>query len=222
MLHGPGNGAIDLQFEVPSACADSVASGAAGVGIIPVVEMRRLNLPYVPGLGIASNGPVRSIFLISREPADRIATVAMDTSSRTSVALAKIILDQKYGNRPRTIDRAPDLDDMMQAADAALIIGDPALRLDLTRLPYRVYDLGREWTEWTGLPMVYAVWAGPQAKEAAPLLRESYEYGRERIDEVIAASDFPHDLTREYLTKHIVYELTADYELGMELFLSLL
>ena len=116
---------------------------------------------------------------------------------------------------------------MLRIADAALIIGDPALRIDPGRLPYHVYDLGAEWVEMTGLPMVFAAWAGRKSAvtpEVTELFRESCRYGRAHLEEIIAFEaprrDFPPSLVREYLTHHIVHELGArDYE-GMKLFLD--
>jgi chorismate dehydratase len=225
LLHGPQEGQADVWFEVPSACAASVAGGVADLGIIPVVEMARLKVPCVPGLGIASDGDVRSIFLISHVPAEKIRSVATDSSSRTSVALARIILARKYGTRPPTIPYSPVADKMLKVADAALVIGDPALRLAPQQDGYFLYDLGREWTEMTGLPMVYAMWAGRRAEEAAELLRGSYAYGRERIEEIVSREAIPRGispgLAQEYLTRHIVYELGERHERGLELFLSM-
>jgi chorismate dehydratase len=224
-LHGQQNGSVALRFELPSACADSLASGAADIGIIPAIEMQRQNLPYIPGLGIASHGPVRSIFLVSRVPAHQIRTLAVDTSSRTSVALAGVILSSKYGTQPELLPHAPDLEPMLAAADAALIIGDPALRLDPAELPWRVYDLGEEWKEMTGLPMVYAVWAGRRALEMSGLFRDSYEFGRDHIEAIIlqdaVPNGFSEELARAYLTRHIQFELTSEHERGLALFLKL-
>ncbi|MDQ6699508.1 MAG: ABC transporter substrate-binding protein, partial [Acidobacteriota bacterium] len=92
MLHGPQRGRFDLSFETPSKCADAVAAGAADIGIIPSIELERQDLTIVPGLGIASVGAVRSILLISKAPASEIRILAADVSSRTSVALSRIIL----------------------------------------------------------------------------------------------------------------------------------
>lgn len=226
MLHGPQRGLFDLDFRVPAACADRVASGAADIGIIPSFELTRQDLEVIPGTGIACRGPVRSILLISSRRAAEIRTLAVDSSSRTSVALARVILERRYGAEPRQVPHAPDLDAMLKIADAALIIGDPALRIELS-VPYFVYDLGAEWVEMTGLPMVFAVWAGPKgaiAPEVAEAFRGSCRYGRENIEEIVAsesaARGFPPELVRRYLTEHIVHELgPREYE-GMELFLQ--
>jgi predicted solute-binding protein len=225
LTHGPLDGRAEIWFEVPSACAASVAGGVADVGIIPVIEMARQGLPAVPGLGIASDGDVRSIYLISHVPAEEIRSLAVDTSSRTSVGLARVILARKYDVRPRTIPYPPNVEKMLTLADAALVIGDPALRLAPQQEGYHIYDLGREWTEMTGLPMVYAMWAGKGAAEASELLQESYAYGRERIDEIVASEaaprNIPAELARSYLTRNIVFELGERHMRGLELYLSL-
>jgi predicted solute-binding protein len=226
MLHGPQRGLFDLEFRIPSDCADQLASGAADIGIIPSFELTRLNLEVIPGTGIACRGPVRSILLISSRPAAQIRTLAADSSSRTSVELARVILERRYGTSPTLIRQPPDLETMLRSADAALIIGDPALRIDPARLPYFTYDLGAEWVEMTGLPMVFAVWAGRADVVTAPVteaFQESWRYGQARIEEIVAAEaprrEFAPALVREYLTRNIVHELEArDYE-GLELFL---
>jgi predicted solute-binding protein len=226
MLHGPQRGLFDLTFQVPSGCADEVASGAADIGIVPSIELSRQDLDIIPGTGIACHGEVRSILLISARPAAQIRTLAADVSSRTSVQLARVILDRRYGAAPEFLPHLPDLDTMLQAADAALVIGDPALRIEPSRLPYHVYDLGLEWLEMTGLPMVFAVWAGRKGTvtdEVTTAFEESCRYGRERIEEIVgvesARREFAPELVRRYLTRHIVHQLgPRDYE-GMELFL---
>jgi predicted solute-binding protein len=226
MLHGPQRGLFDLEFRIPAGCADQLASGAADIGIVPSFELTRLDLEVIPGTGIACHGPVRSILLISSRPAEKIRTLAADSSSRTSVELARVILERKFGVSPAIVRQPPDLETMLQSADAALIIGDPALRIDPARLPYFSYDLGAEWVELTGLPMVFAVWAGrPGVATAvvAEAFEESYRFGRERMEEIVASEaprrEFAPSLVREYLTRNIVHGLQArDYD-GMELFL---
>ena len=227
LLHGPQQGLFDLDFQVPAGCADEVASGRADIGIVPSFELTRQELDILPGAGIACHGPVRSILLISRRPATGIRTLAADSSSRTSVELARVILERKYGATPDVFAHAPDLEPMLRKADAALIIGDPALRIDPAGLPYHVYDLGGEWVEMTGLPMVFAVWAGRRGVVTADVVQAfqgSCRYGRERLDEIVAAESaaraFPPQLAEDYLRRNIVHELDSrDYE-GMELFLQ--
>jgi chorismate dehydratase len=227
MLHGAQRGMFELEFRIPAECADQVAAGTSDIGIIPSFELTRQELEIIPGTGIACHGAVRSILLVSSRPAGEIRTLAADSSSRTSVQLARVILERKYGANYLSVPHAPDLDAMLRIADAALVIGDPALRIDPARLPYHVYDLGAEWVEMTGLPMVFAVWAGrrgtvtPQVEEA---FGDSCRYGRAHLEQIISAESarrgFQPELVREYLTRHIVHELgTREYE-GMNLFLS--
>jgi chorismate dehydratase len=227
MLHGAQAGLFDLDFRVPAGCADQLASGAADIGIVPSFELTRQDLEILPGTGIACHGAVRSILLISSRPAAQIRTLAVDSSSRTSVELVRVILQRRYGAEPESIPHAPDLEAMLRSADAALIIGDPALRIEPALLPYYVYDLGAEWVEMTGLPMVFAVWAGHKGVVTSAVVeafRDSYRYGRERLDEIVASEsarrEFPPGLVREYLTRHIVHELGPEEYRGMELFLD--
>lgn len=227
MLHGPQRGMFELEFRLPSECADALASGGADIGIVPSFELTRQELEILPGAGIACHGPVRSILLISAKPPDEVRTLAADSSSRTSVELARIVLDHKYGARPEVLPHAPDLDAMLGAADAALIIGDPALRIDPAHLPYQVRDLGADWVEMTGYPMVFAVWAARKGV-ASPLLaqafRDSCRFGLEHMEEIVEAEGvrrgFAPELVRQYLTRHIVHQLgPRDYQ-GMRLFLE--
>jgi predicted solute-binding protein len=227
MLHGPQQGLFNLEFRLPSECADQLATGAADIGIVPCYELTRQDLEVIPGAGIACHGAVRSILLISSCPAREIRTLAADSSSRTSTELARVILERRYSVQVETILHAPDLPAMLRAADAALIIGDPALHIDPAGLPHHVYDLGAEWLELTGLPMVFAVWAarkGVATAGIADAFSDSCKWGRARIEEIVAAESgrrgFPPALVRDYLTRHIVHELgPREYE-GMELFLN--
>jgi predicted solute-binding protein len=227
MLHGPQRGLFDLEFRVPAGCAAQVASGAADIGIVPSIELIRQNLEIVPGAGIACRGAVRSILLIAKCPAEEVRTLAADSSSRTSVQLARVLLARKYGTAVDVVLHPPDLDAMLRIADAALVIGDPALRIDPARLPCRVYDLGAEWVEMTGLPMVFAVWAARRSvatAQVAEAFRGSWQYGRAHMDEIVAVESasrgFPPEFVRTYLTRHIVHELgPREYE-GMNLFLE--
>ena len=227
MLHGPQRGLFELDFQIPAACADRLAAGEADIGIVPSFELTKQDLEVIPGAGIACHGAVRSILLVSARPAADIRSLAADASSRTSVQLARVILERKYGARPEVHAQPPDLEKMLRSADAALIIGDPALRIDPARLPYHVYDLGAEWMDLTGLPMVFAVWAGrpgTATAEVGEAFRESLRYGQEKMDEIVAIEsarrEFAPELVREYLTRHIVHELGEREYAGMERFLE--
>lgn len=227
MLHGPQRGMFDLEFQIPAECADRLATGRADLGVVPAFELVRQDLEVLPGAGIASHGPVRSIVLASSRPLTEVRTLAADSSSRTSVQLARIILERRYGVSPAIRMLPPDLDTMLHNADAALLIGDPALRVNLARHSECLYDLGEEWLEMTGLPMVFAVWAGRRGvatPEIAAAFRDSCRYGRENMEEIVRLESerrgFPAEVVREYLTQNIVHELgPRDYQ-GMDLFLQ--
>jgi chorismate dehydratase len=227
-VHGPQQGLFDFRFDLPVHCAEALRDGKADIGLLPCAELDRLELDFLPDLGIACDGPVRSILLISRRPFSEIRRLAVDSSSRTSVALARIILAERYGCRPEITALSPSLEEMLLENDAALIIGDPALRLEPADLPYQVLDLGAEWVAWSGLPLVFAVWAGSKkwlTPEVAAAFRASYDWGRTHVDEMVdhAATErgFDKDLARDYFTRHIVFPLTPRHLEGLALFRKL-
>ena len=226
MLHGEQRGLFDLDFCLPSECADRLEDGRADIGIVPSAELPRLNLEMIPGTGIASRGAVRSILLVSKVPRERIRTLAADTSSRTSVQLARILLAQNHGARPRLVPFRPELNSMLEAADAAVIIGDPALRVDVEHSPYEIFDLGEEWTATTGLPMVFAVWGGRKGRVTPELARpflESCRFGLAHLDDIVRLESAPRGLAeatvRDYFVRNVTLELgEAEYQ-GLRLFL---
>jgi predicted solute-binding protein len=226
MLHGDQRGLFDLSFALPAECADRLADGRADIGIVPSVELIRQKLAIIRGTGIACDGAVRSILLISKVPFEEIRTLATDSSSRTSVALSRIILAKRYGVEPRLASERPHLAMMLEKSDAALIIGDAALALDPARLPFHVLDLGAEWTAMTGLPMVFAVWAaraGLPAQDPEPFLA-SLRFGLNHINDIVRDEHpklgIPDALAREYLTRNIVFELGAREYAGLAAFLE--
>lgn len=228
MLHGSQRELVDLSFSLPAVCAQQVEDGNTRIGLVPVAEVARQRLEIVPGVGISCLGAVRSILLLSQVPFRQISTLAADDSSRTSVQLARVILRERFGVEPRIEAFKPELAEMMKQADAALIIGDPALRISPDETPYHWLDLGEEWHTLTHLPMVFAVWAG-KAKlplaELSELTRQSYEFGKQRIAQ-IAAGEFAqrgisHQLADEYLRRYIRYEIGPQEQRGLEAFFEL-
>jgi predicted solute-binding protein len=216
---------MDLTFAVPSTCADRVVAGDSDVGIVPAIEVARHGLEYVPGVALACRGPVRSILLVSRKPYEAIQTLAADSGSRTSVELSRIILAQRYGAFPSLQPMEPDLDAMLKRADAALIIGDAALRLEPSESGLPTLDLGEEWVEMTGLPFVFAVWAGRPDRvtpEVGELLQASCDFGLRNLDDIIMEEAerrvFPEQLVHQYLTWNMTYSLGEEEEAGLELF----
>ena len=226
MQHGEQRGLFDLSFAIPAECADRLEDGRADIGIVPAVELNRQKLQIIRGCGVACHGPVRSILLISKVPFAEIRTLATDSTSRTSVALSRIILSRKYGVEPQHWPQAPHIGKMLARADAALLIGDTALLLDPATLPFHVLDLGQEWTEMTGLPMVFAVWA---ARDEVPRqyprpFLDSLRFGLEHMDDIVrewqAKLGLPETLVREYLTRNIVFELGDREYAGLTTFLQ--
>jgi chorismate dehydratase len=227
-LRGPQQGLFDFRFDLPARCAAAVGDGSADIGLVPCAELDPLGLDFIPDLGIACEGPVRSILLVSRKPFSAIRTLALDSSSRTSVALTRILLAEIYGCKPVMIRQAPRLEEMLAECDAALVIGDPALHIEPEKLPYHSLDLGAEWVKWTGLPMVFAVWAGHTGiltDSTADAFRASYEWGLGRTDEMVAQAvrerGFRESVAREYLSRTIVYRLGAKHLEGLGLFRKL-
>jgi predicted solute-binding protein len=225
-LNGPQRGAFDLSFAIPSICADRVAHGEADVGLVPVYEVGRLGLDYIPSLGVACHGPVRSILLIARVPFQQIRTLAVDVGSRTSVQLARIVLKRRYDVDPLLVPMRPDVTGMLETADAALVIGDAALSLDPSELGYACLDLGEEWVDLSELPMVFAVWAGHPGsltREVEEDLVGSCLYGLGDLDRIIEEEGirrgFPEYLVQQYLTRHIVFRLGPEDIAGLEEYL---
>ena len=210
----------ELILDLPSRLADRLAAGELDVALIPVVEyFRSGRYRIVPDIAIASKGPVLSVTLFSRKPVDRIASLALDDGSRTSSALARILLRRRYGVEPDWQPLAQDQSAEDVTADAVLLIGDRAMRASLPGFAYS-YDLGQEWDDWTGLPFVYAVWAvrpGVDLGDVAEALQEARRRGLARVAQ-IAHEEAPRlaldaGFCRRYLTNIIRFHL-GDAELA--------
>jgi chorismate dehydratase len=183
--NGPLRGKYELSFTVPSLCAEALRSGDADIAIIPAIEYQRIDdLVILPDIAIASKNRVRSLLIISKVPIAIAQTIALDSSSRSTQALTRILCDRKWKIAPEFFEMPPDLSAMLQCADAALLIGDPALRLSLEIEAgaragesgeqvcagrsagvrgadiLHVYDVVEEWRKMTNLPAVLAMWAG--------------------------------------------------------------
>src|SRR5258708_6773295 len=156
--HGQAGKAFEISYTLPSACARALAAGTADIGIIPAAAYTEIaGLQILPDVAIASRRAVRSILLVSKVPIEQVRTVALDTSSMTSVALTKVLFEKWLGGGKTFTPMAPDLDAMLGEHDAVLLIGDPALKVDRSR--YETLDLAEEWIRHTGKPFVFAFWA---------------------------------------------------------------
>ena len=158
--HGDAAQDFEISYTIPSKCAAALAANEADIGIIPAITYAEIpGLVIVPNIAIAAKDHVRSILLVSRKPWEEVKTVAADTSSRTSVALAQVLF-AKFLDGPRQFTpHPPDLEQMLAHHDAALILGDPALIVASAKPPYHLYDLAHEWRLRTGKPFVFAFWA---------------------------------------------------------------
>ena len=230
-IHGP----LEVSYTVPSRCAEELAAGQADIGIIPAITYASIpDLVILPDAAIAATEAVRSILMVSRKPLDEVRTVAADTSSRTSVVLAEVLF-RKYLGGPRKYEpMEPDLEAMLRQCDAALLIGDPALRVPLQAPGYLTFDLAQMWRHHTGLPFVFAFWAiraaalkeAHQESDLAQVFRSSRDHGLEprNIDAIVRAWA-PHvriaaEEARRYLTQHIHYYLDENCLRGLEFFFS--
>lgn len=214
---------FDLRFEVPSVCARQLHAGETDVALIPSIEIARSPEPYavVPSVGITSKGEVTSVLLVHRTDLRSIRTLALDTGSRTSAALVRIVLAQQYGCEPKVFEAPPDLDAMMARADAALVIGDAAL--DLDRKSFGVMDLGQAWTDMTGLPFVYACWTGRPDALTADQTRSLVAAKDVGLREVVAIAEayaathrHPPAVYARYLTEVIRYTMGEEELAGMK------
>ena len=221
----PGSEAIELGLAVPSRLAAELKDGDIDVGLIPIIEYFRTDSEYriIRNISICSRGPVLSIQLFSRVPIPAIRSVALDTSSRSSRALVKIMLAEKYNLHPDFHSCPPTIDPQESETDAVLLIGDAALR-QLGATDYTL-DLGAEWTTLTGLPFVYACWVARGEVELGQVpqtLLNAKEYGINKVDEITRIESqklgFPETFCRDYLTKHIFYELGDSEIAGLKKF----
>lgn len=232
--HGDAGSQFDIQYTLPSRCAAALQAGTADIGIIPAAAYASIpGLLILPEVAIASRRPVRSILLVSEVPVKEIRSVALDTSSMTSVALTRVLFANWWGNgETRFAAMDPDLDAMLRSHDAGLLIGDPALKVD--RSKYVTYDLAEEWIRLTGKPFVFAFWAVREAALAnrpeldlAAIFRESRDHGLVTANVETIAREWGPKLglstqdVRAYITQNIHYFLDPACLDGLRLFYQL-
>jgi len=222
---------FDIHYTLPSACARELQAATADIGIIPAAAYPSIpGLQILPDVAIASRQPVRSILLVSKVPVEKIQSVALDTSSMTSVALTKVLFHKWLGGARAYAPMSPDPESMLENHDAALLIGDPALQVDRSR--YATLDLAEEWIRYTGKPFVFAFWAVRKAAltEAHSDLDLPGIFQRSRDHGLLPASI--GEIARQwaprlkigepdvssYITHNIYYKLDSGCIEGLQLF----
>jgi chorismate dehydratase len=231
--HGDAGAAFDISYTVPSQCAAALAAGSADIGIIPAAAYASTpGLAILPGVAIASLRPVRSILLVSKVPLDEIRSVALDTSSLTSVALTKVLFAKWWGTGRTFTSMAPNVEKMLQEHDAGLVIGDPALKVGRSRYHSYAYDLAEEWIRFTDKPFVFAFWAvrqaalteAPPSLDLAAVFQESRDHGLQAGNVQWIAREWAPRLglseaeVKAYLTENIYYDLDPACLDGLRLF----
>jgi chorismate dehydratase len=227
--HGTAGADFDISYTVPSSCAGELQAGTADIGIIPAAAYAQIpDLAIIPGVAIAARRPVRSILLVSKAPIENVRSVALDTSSMTSVALTKVLFERWLGGGRTFTAMAPDVDVMLQDHDACLVIGDSALQVD--RFQYLTLDLAEEWIRFTGKPFVFAFWAIRRAALAnapadlAAVFQASRDHGVQPESIASIASSWAGRVglseaeVRSYLTENIHYQLDPGCLEGLQLF----
>jgi chorismate dehydratase len=227
---------------VPSQCAEDLRTGRADVAILPAIEYQRIpGLVILPDMAIASRNQVRSLLIVAKKPIEQVKTFALDRSSRSTQALTRILCEKKWKIAPEFFEALPDMAEMLQQADAALLIGDPALRIAVrlekdswpgvpgqtvcqaatlgitsSELLY-VYDVVGEWQALTGLPAVLAVWAA-RREVATPVVTADFiasrDFGISRIGEI--SFHAAQDLELPQRTLEFYLRRNIDYSLDPE------
>jgi chorismate dehydratase len=227
-IHGPFHESFEVFPSSPASCADQLLKGEVEIGLIPSIEYQRIpGLRIIPDVSISSLAEVRSILLVKPKGKIEINSVALDNSSRTSVALTKILLQKKLGIRPEFVPHPPDLRGMLNQCDAALLIGDAALKVSLT--DYTTMDLAGEWVQWQQKPFVCAFWACrrdfPIPGDLNAIFLEAKAWGLERRPEIAAvfarSLNLPAPFLENYLEKNINFDMGAGHIQGVEAFYCL-
>jgi chorismate dehydratase len=230
---GPLAGRYDLSFTVPSMCAEALRADEVDIAIIPAIEYQRMeNVVVLPQMSVAARGPVRSILVIAKKPIEMAKRIALDTSSRSSVGLVKLLCRNFWGISPEFVPAAPDPAAMLADADAALVIGDPALRIavKMDQLAEKkpsgedccggddseqavpgvdtlfVYDVAHQWREMTALPCVLAVWVARRDAATPEVVADflaSKEYGLARISDIAEGASLKLEMPVRPLERYL-------------------
>ena len=215
---------VELAKDTPDRLSDALVNGDLDIGPVSLVEYLKHadDLVVLPDLAVGSDGPVLSVNLVAKAPIHDLHHIALGSTSRTSVLLAQLLLEDRYGLTPTYATMPPDLTAMLLEADGAVLIGDAALRAthDSKAKGLITTDLGAEWRDWTGLPMVFAVWAARRdfaerhpglVKEVHQAFTRSLDLSLENVAEVAAQAARWEALDAATLTH---YFTTLDFRLG--------
>jgi chorismate dehydratase len=217
-----------VRYDLPAVCARLLYDDEVDLGLVPSIEyLRSDQYRFVPAVGIGSRGAVASVALFTRRPVEDIRHIALDTSSRTSVTLIRVLCHHRYRIAPEFVPHGPDVAAMVRDYDAGLLIGDPALEANPGALGVTKIDLGDEWTAMTGLPFIYAAWTGRAGRigdEQVRLLQEAQAEGVASYP-AIAAEYGDHNAAATqralaYLRDNMRYGLGPDEKKGLQLFLD--
>ena len=239
---GPLAGKYDLSFTTPSQCAEALRRGDVDVAIIPSIEYQRIDgLVALPGMAVASDREVRSLLVVGKKPVEMARRIALDTSSRATVALVRMLAKRHWKISPEFVDAAPDPAEMLENADAALVIGDPALRVsvkmealeskigspdqccadDPDEMPVAgidalfVYDVVHQWQELTGKPSVLAIWAGRReaiTPEVVADFQASKEYGLSHLHDIAEGASLKLDMPVCALERYLKRNIQYDLD----------
>jgi chorismate dehydratase len=240
--NGPLAGKYDLSFTVPSQCAEAMRTGAADIAIIPAIEYQRIpGLVVLPDLAIASQNRVRSLLIVSRRPIEQVRSVALDSSSRSTQAMTRILAARHWKIDPEFFETEPDLSAMLGKADAAMLIGDPALRISMAierhstvSAPgraicqaaalgitsaeiFHVYDVVGEWRKFSSLPAVMAIWAARPEVVTPEVLRDfcaSRNFGLTQLPAISLEAAQELALPQPALESYLRHNI--DFSLGEE------
>ena len=226
-------GSQQEEFELvtdaaPARCADLLARGEVEAALVPIIEYQRIpDVRVVPGVCVGSHSAVRSVVLVSKyDDLKEVRRVALDASSRTSQALVKIIFREFLEFEPQWETSSPDINAMMKDNDAALLIGDPAMKVSLPDV--HVFDLASLWRRFTDTGFVFAMWmARAGAVEAVREIDFSgaRDEGLAQVEQIISQYEtelpLPRDEIREYLTENITFRLDESLQNGMRLYFEL-
>ncbi|MGA9884555.1 MAG: menaquinone biosynthesis protein [Candidatus Acidiferrales bacterium] len=239
---GPLAGKYDLSFAVPSLCAEALRRGQVDIGIIPAIEYQRMDgVVALPGMAIASKCEVRSLLVVAKKPIELAKRIALDTSSRSTVALVRMLSAERWNISPEFVDAAPEPSEMLKTADAALVIGDPALEISLKMdilsgkapsgeqccqgdpddMPVQgfetlfVYDVVHQWRQLTGRPSVLAIWVGRRDAVTPEVVSDflaSKKYGQQSIREIAEAASIKLDLPPGALERYLTENINFDLD----------